>query len=796
MKYDKEVAIAIGRSRKELNWINKNVLWSEFVNKIKNTTRTAETYNEYASSKKERQSEIKDVGGFVGGFLANGKRTATSVVNRTLITLDIDHATNSVDIFEDFELLYGNACVMYSTHSHSPNKPKLRLIIPLDREVFVDEYEAISRKIAGDLGINNFDDTTFQPSRLMYFPSTSKDGEFIYRNIDSEFLSADEILDTYTDYKDSSSWEVSDRVPKIIERKIKKQGDPLAKDGVIGAFCRSYTIHDVIDKYLKGVYGTTSDSNRYTYVNGSTSGGLVVYDDKFAYSHHGTDPVSGKMCNAFDLVRLHKFKLEDENVDEKTPSNRLPSYKAMIELALKDENVKKLISVEKLKSVKNDFADIDTDADDDSWTVKLDIDNKGKIKTTIDNILLICANDINLKNKLALNKFSNKAILLKDVPWRKISNGKEFKDVDESGLRYYLENVYNITGKSKIEDALALTLENNSFHPIKKYFDTLVWDGVKRAETLFIDYLGAKDTEYTRAVTKKALTACVARIKEPGCKFDYVLTLTGAQGIGKSTIFKKLGKSWFSDSFTTVQGKEAVEQIQGYWIIEMGELASLKKAELETTKHFISKREDVFRKAYGRRTEEYPRQCVFFGTTNVNSFLTDNTGNRRFWVVETMVQTPTKDVFTIDNDTVNQIWAEVLHLYNNGEKLYLPKEIEIQAKEVQEKHKVIDERAGVVEEYLNTLLPENWYDLDLFERRNYFSSKDDIQQKGVMERTKVCVLEVWIECLGGQKKDIDRRKSNEIANILGNIDGWEKHKSTTKTKGYGIQRGFIKNGVN
>ncbi|GKX27864.1 hypothetical protein SH1V18_03440 [Vallitalea longa] len=799
MKYDGEISIAVGRSRKETKWKNKEILWSELVNKLSETTRTAETHNEYMASPKGRQSEIKDVGGFVGGYLSQGVRKVDSVQNRTVITLDIDHAKSDNDIFDSFDMLYGNAAVIYSTHKHTPEIPKLRLVIPINRPVFTDEYEAISRRIAGDLGINDFDDTTFQPSRLMYFPSTSKDGEYLFQKLDAPWLDADQILNTYFDWKDSSSWPISDRVNKIVARGIKKQGDPLEKPGLIGAFCRCYNIHEAIEKYLQDEYEPCAMENRYTYKLGSTAAGLITYDDKFAFSHHGTDPASGKLCNAFDLVRIHLFGLKDEDAVPNTPSNRLPSYKEMVEFCSKDKTVRKQLGKEKIQSAIEDFEGIELkDGEiDTSWTENLDIDGKGRIRSSIDNILIILKNDYKLKVKLAFNKFNNKCIALGNLPWRKINkNNNELRDLDDAGLRHYMEATYGITGGNKIYDASALIMEENAFHPVMDYLNTLEWDGQPRIDTLLIDYLGAEDTEYVRAVTRKAFVACVARIKNPGCKFDYVLTLVGKQGVGKSTILKKLGGKWFSDSFTTVQGKEAVEQIQGYWLIEMAELSGLRKAEVETVKHFMSKQEDVFRPAYGRKTETHPRQCIFFGTTNNSDFLTDSTGNRRFWAVDTMVVEPTKNIFTeLTKEVVNQVWAEALHLYQQGEKLYLNKDMEGMANKVQEQHTKVDERIGLVEDYLNTPIPEDWYDMDVFDRTNYIHNIDSISQKGTILRNRISVIEVWTELFNGQKKDLDRRKSMEINNILKAIKGWEMYKKSGgvgRIKGYGRQRIYIK----
>ena len=283
------------------------------------------------------------------------------------------------------------------------------------------------------------------------------------------------------------------------------------------------------------------------------------------------------------------------------------------------------------------------------------------------------------------------------------------------------------------------------------------------------------------------MVGAVGRIFRPGIKFDLVLTLVGDQGTGKSTLIKKLGKQWFSDTFMTVQGKEALEQIQGAWLIEMAELSGLRKAEVEAVKHFISKQEDTFRPAYARTSETYLRQCVFFGTTNNKDFLRDPTGNRRFIPVDINQRKATRNIFTeLLEDEVDQLWAEAVHMFENGERLFMSEEAEALAKVEQKKHSEVDERKGIIEEYLNVKLPKNWDNMDLYERRNYL--EDPLSAKGEIERDYVCMAQVWCECLGKEKEDMDRYKTREINDILRGLEGWEQSKSTKNFSIYGKQK--------
>ena len=325
-----KINIALGKSRLDKKWQNKQMTWEDFVLRISETHRTVETLAEYASFKKDRQDEIKDIGGFVGGYLSGGRRLASAVTTRQLLTFDADEAT--IDFWEKFCLQYDCAAAIYSTHKHTPETPRFRLLIPVTREIFPDEYTAICRRIAGDVGINMFDHTGYQPHRLMYWPSTSKDGEYVFEEQKGPWLDPDEILGTYVDWQDVSAWPMGARENKVVNFEIKKQEDPTKKTGLIGAFCRAYNIDAAVKAFLNDTYITCDIEGRYTYAEGSTAAGVIVYDDMFTFSHHSTDPTSGILCNAFDLIRLHKYSLLDSGVDvTEVPINKRPSFLATVD---------------------------------------------------------------------------------------------------------------------------------------------------------------------------------------------------------------------------------------------------------------------------------------------------------------------------------------------------------------------------------------------------------------------------------------------------------------------------------
>ncbi|MBS6025129.1 MAG: hypothetical protein KIB00_13715 [Paeniclostridium sordellii] len=805
MKHDKLINIAIGRSRKEINYVNKSISYLDFINNyLKDAKYTKENYKEYINFSKDIQDNIKDVGGFVGGFLKDGKRRKDTVINRSLVTLDADFAYENM--IEDIEKNCDFAMCIYTTHKHTKENPRFRIVIPLSYEVDPIEYEAIARKLAFNIGIDYFDDTTYSPSRLMYFPSTSKDGDYVFKIIDKAWLNPKDILNSYENYKDESSWPFSSRTKKkvINSNTNTPKENPRLKEGIIGAFCRVYNVFDVIEKYLSNIYKKGDSDYRYTYINGSSSNGLIIYENgDFAYSHHSTDVCLDKLCNSFDLLRLHKFSNLDEKVSVDTPINKLPSYINMIEFISKDEKVILELGNSKLKQAKEDFKDLynlNEDNNENIWITKLEVDKKGMYKASNKNIVTILENDINLKGKIAYNLFSNRTMVKGNLPWRSVSDkvrGDIWQDSDDANLRVYIDITYGIVAPYKINDGLAIIEKKNKYHPIIDYLNSNTWDKTSRVDTLMIDYLGAEDCDYTRSITRKMLVAAVSRVFNPGIKFDYMLVLVGRQGIGKSYIINLLGREWYSDSLNTVYGKEAYEQLQNAWILEMAELSATKKADAEAIKHFISKTEDSYRQAYGRRVDTFKRQCIFFGTTNENEFLKDRTGNRRYWPLMVGVNKPLKNLFKdLNKNEINQIWAEALYLYKCGEKLILEGDVEREANLKQEQHLESNSKEGMIREFLNMKLPKSWDKMDVFERRIYIGEGNGLREEGCIIRDKVCSAEIWVELFGGDMKMFYKGNAREINDILRKIDGWSALKNGAGKlrfgKIYGVQRAFIR----
>lgn len=783
MAHDGDLIISLGKSRNDTAWKNTTMRWSALVSKLSDSRETSETHEEFMALKKDQQDQIKDIGGFVGGHIKGGRRLKTSVAARQIVTLDADYVKGDFwgkvqDLMIDWSDF---SALLYSTHKHTPKEPRLRLVVPLSREVGPEEYEAVARKLAEAIDITEFDATTYEVNRLMYWPSHSADVDPVFEIHDAPFLDPDEVLSKYRDWHDTAEWPESPEEAKKRRQKAEKVEDPLTKKGIVGIFCRTYTITEAIQKFIPGVYTPTVREDRWTYAAGSTSGGLVIYDnDRLAFSHHNTDPAGGLDVNAFDIVRIHKFG-ELDDPEETKPMNRRESWKAMSDLMAEDPDCLQTKAVETA-------AEFDTEPGQAEWMLKLIRNENLTIKPAVVNATLIMENDEEIQG-IRLNQMSNR-IEAAGLPWEKEPIG--WSDTHDAILMDWIARKYGVEfPAAKLRTAVLKVSFGRRYHPVRDYLDHLpAWDGIERVDRLLIDYLDAEDNLYTREATRKTLVAAVARIYEPGCKYDYMLVLVGPQGSGKSTLYSQLAagrREWFSDSLKMDMMnkiKDSGEQIQGKWIVEIGEMTGMKKADIEAVKSFVSRESDDYRSAYGHYMEDHPRQCIIVGSTNQDDgFLRDVTGNRRFLPVgvKKAGRVKARDLMP---EVVAQIWAEAKNLYELGEELVLSPEAEVMAEEAQREAMEQDDRQGLVEKYLDRLLPDTWDLMDVDQRLMFLESDEE----GTVRRTQVSNIEIWVEALGRRDTTIEAKDSYAIAKIMAKIPGWVKTNKRIRVTSYGLQR--------
>ena len=797
---DKQVSITVGTSRMSKAWRVENITVSQLYKRLSTPVVSTETHAEYMKMPKSQQDTLKDIGGFVGGALNGSRRKKEFMLNRDIITLDFDNVPGwqADAVTSRVEGLKCNYCI-YSTRKHIPAKPRLRIIIPLDRTVSVEEYAPIARRIAQQIGIEMADKTTFDIERLMYWPSCCSDSEFYFRyNVEAPFLCANAILGTYADWHDVQSWPQVPGAAVSYQALAVKQGDPLTKEGVVGAFCRTYSIEQAMTEFLPGIYAPVDGmADRYTYVSGSTTGGAIVYDGKFLYSHHATDPCGERLVNAFDMVRLHKFGDLDKDAEPQTPITRLPSFLEMCDFARKDKGCRATLNRERQASAAADFEGVVAEADPDglAWMDDLEYkDASDVIKSTIRNYCIILENDPELKGKIAYNDFAGRGEILEGVPWDRSPGRRMWKDSDSDGLYLYMETTYGNAGRGNIDSALNICMAQHSFNEVQDYIGSLIWDCCPRLDTLFIDFLGAEDCEYTRTVTRKMFVAAIARAMTPGVKFDNMLILAGPQGIGKSTVLCKMSKGWFNDSICSFEGKDAAELLQGIWIVEVSELDAFRRSETSRIKQFLSLNSDIFRAAYARHAEERKRRCVFFGTTNTSDFLRDPTGERRFWPVDVGINPNKFNVFNdLTDEYISQVWAEARARWVSGEPLHLNDRAEEEARKRQQEHKEVSAREGIIREFLDRKVPADWLQYSIDKRRMYWGSIQTAENSAdLVPRDRISAIEIWCECFNGDIRQMKQADTREINSILDHIEGWERQRSPIRCGPYNMQRGYMR----
>lgn len=671
--------------------------WSELAKRLGDCTITSETEAEYRAMHKSQQGEIKDVGGFVGAITQNGKREKASIQQRSLLTLDADKCQPediaSIEAkLKERDLAY----ILYTTHSHTRSAPRFRLVLPLCPTITPEDYTQVAGAFANWLSPEAIDACSISPSQLMYYPSASVDAEFIHRVGEGKHIVPDEWID---EAKGRFVEQKHQRGVSVNSANNAPEGrsttDPREKPHYIGAFCRAYSIEEAISVFLSDVY-KPAGRRRYTYMDGDGFAGLHILDDCFAYSFHSTDPAVGTACNAFDLVRIHKFGHLDSDSSQRI--EKRPSFTAMCKFVQEDPKAKE----ELLAEVVKDFDDEETS--EAGWRSALMLRAKtGRVEPTRFNILLILQHDPTFKGKLRKNTFTGRC------EWWGNDTPEQWTDTRDAWLRMEIERKYGISNKQAVEDAFLQVCEECQYDPIKEIIEGVTWDGVPRIDSLYIDYLGAEDTPLMRAFARKMFIAGVARTYKPGTKFDYITVLTGAEGAGKSTLIRKLSEPWFNDSLPTLENREAVAILRTAWFVEMAELNALKKSDIEAVKAFISKTVDEYRPAYGRNTITVPRRCIFFATTNEWNFMRNEGGNRRFWVVPIRIQEPKAYPWDLEADTIRQMWAEAKHYYDQGERCELPADLSAEAEGLRLEHEEIDPLKQKVIDLLLTPVPNWWY---------------------------------------------------------------------------------------
>lgn len=693
-------------------------------------------------------------------------RRKGAVIDRCALTLDIDHP--DPDFVKRVAAL-GIQCLLHTTHSSAPDALRYRLIIPLWRSVQPDEYVTACQAMMQKLGSDQFDPTTDQPWRYMFKPAAQRPEWYWHEAYEGGLIDPDTLLEEFE----------PDLSTKPFPRLGRNKRDPLEVDGVVGAFNRAYQDLALLIEVYALPY-EPAEADRWHLIGARSMAGMGPVVPGVYFSHHAGDPAGGRACSAFDLVRLHKFGELDEGCAPQTPINRLPSHTAMCETATADPRVIAEI-------VGADFeSDLEAVGDAHSWRLDLRLAPRtGKVLDTIVNWDIVRKHDPAFTG-LRFNEMSSTIETSADLPWRTLErDGLVFSGVDRAALAHYLEREYGVRlARSLVDELVDTTAHETIYNPVRDYLDTLVWDGKPRVETCLP---GVRPTEFTRLAARKSLTAAVARVYEPGCKWDHSLVLFGDEGLGKSYWVDKISKG-YSDSLGSIGEKDTLLAMQRAWIMLADEGHSLRKSEADAQKEFLTRTVDVFRAPYERESIAHPRRCVIWGTTNDETFLRRQQGNRRFLIVNC---TQRVDFEALTDEYVDQVWAEALTLYRAGERLYLDPEESENAAVARERFVEEDALQGVIEEYLAMKVPEGWDDMTPEARKMWMINRhDQMVPEGDHLQERTCSAQIWVEALGRRFGDHKRADLLDIVATMRRVPGWVALPGRHRLPGYGSQLVF------
>lgn len=769
----KSLAIATAPKRDSKTWKNGVITWDDF------KTWCASPGN------------LKESGNYVFGRLNGTRRSKQTIEARSALTLDVDFPAGG--FLADVQMLPFNL-IWHTTYSSTPESERFRIIIPLDREVSPAEYGACVVVVMDMLGTEQFDLGSVQAERYMFKPAAQRPDFYSWGEVEGPIATADDMimaLDTV----------VTDYTPPQPSR---RKRDPFTIEGVVGAFNRVYEDLDDLIADFDLPYDKVGDKWLHRGSLGAPGMGAVPERAGLWYSFHALDPAYMQTCSAFDLVRIHLFSELDESTKAGTPVNKLPSHTKMLdEIMTGDPTVSDKVMAETWKT---DFGSADTASapatptpartaasgpptaarQTPDWRTGLALNQAGAVRDHLDNWDLILKHDPAFLS-LTYNEVTQAIEPRGDLPWRPVTRSSAAWDIgDRAMLAIHLERTVRLrVPEARLDQMVIMAALSRRVSPVADYLNTLFWDGTSRIETCLP---GVKVTDFTRLVARKSLVAAVARALEPGVKWDHSLILYGGEGLGKSLWIERMSKGWTAE-LGDLRSKDTLQIVARTWIAVADEGHSLKKADSNVMKAFMTRQMDTYRAPYAHHAQDHPRRCVVWGSTNEETFLRREAGNRRFLIVECGPY----DIDAMTPEYVDQVWAEAVFLYRKGERLWLDGDESERATEAREVFTEENPLTGLIGAYLEMPVPLNWYEMSGTQRFTYRQHHLEFgpdETETLMPQDRVCAIQVWYEILNGNRKpqQVEVREINEAIRLL--PDWYSAPKARRFDLIYGVQRGF------
>lgn len=771
---DRVYPVAYAPRRTSRHWKNDTVTWDQICNWVRNPIikDTKETGN-YILARLGENTKVHAKG---EDPCTNTHRDNQTLVERSaLIALDSDHPEEGFDLRIE-AALHAVRYVLHTTWSSTPEDPRYRLIVAVDRPMQPFEYCEAAEALASRMGRENFDPSTFEAARFMFKPGHPTDSHYEHVVNEGKELSVDTLVDEYALL-----------TPTQNSKSHKNKRDPFELPDPAGAFNRAYQdLQELVDEYDLP-YEPEGDRWRLTGTHSMAGMGPIKDAPGLFQSHHAGDPAAGQACSAFDLVRLHRFAELDESAPPATPVNRLPSHDAMCALASIDRHV-----VDEIFSDHPDLQD-DTKPSEPNWRSKLSVGTRtGRMLNDVKNWDLLREHDPVFK-KLRRNEMKDTVEFTDGrLPWRTVTPmDRPVRKDDRTEFVQYLQRVYKIQdfARQEVQDMVNATARLKEYHPVREYLAQLRWDGTPRIHRCLP---GVRPSHYAGWVARKCLTAAVARIFEPGCFWDHCLVLHGGEGIGKSKWVSTLARGYSGGLPSKIDSTDALRVLHQNWIAVSDEGHSMRRADFEALKDFITRAEDQYRLPYETDFTFKKRQSVIWSTTNDKTFLRNEVGNRRFLVVH--CEDPV-DFKAMTDQYVDQLWAEAVDIYLGGDEMLFLDPIQVlEASEVRASFTEENPIAGYVQSYVARLVPEDWETLDRFARLDWMATDAVFNEGGTDLMNRVCSTEITEVVFGKKPGEAQQVLITQVTNALKDLPDWYPEGVVDDGVGYGSQLMFVRKG--